>query len=123
MVLKYVQQMGSVRPSSLGRLEVRRVAAMLAVVEAAINVGGVTKEMLRKDGEEGEALETKFWTPRIVLSQCVQVSCLSQLSHGHTPEDCLLRQCILSQPGWERKVAGRSRCVCMEGGEGPCVCI
>ncbi len=66
MLVTHVQQLGAKVPSSLGRREVSWVAALLGVVEAAIHVGGVTKDMLKR--EEGEGMRAGVPNEHVVLS-------------------------------------------------------
>lgn len=53
LVVRQLQQLGTVVPSSLTEREVRRVTALLAVVEAGIHIGGITKATLRMNGSGG----------------------------------------------------------------------
>ena len=54
MFIKQLQSMASTRLTSLGAPELRRVAAMVGVMESAVNVAGYTPEMLRVEGSTGE---------------------------------------------------------------------
>ena len=49
-VIKQLQLMSSTRLSSVGQCEAKRVSAFLMVVESAIHVAGVAREMLRVEG-------------------------------------------------------------------------
>ena len=49
-VIKQLQLMNSTRLSSVGQCEAKRVSAFFMVVESAIHVAGVTREMLRVEG-------------------------------------------------------------------------
>lgn len=56
VVLRQLHLLSGHRLVSLDGREARRQAALLMVVEAAINVGGVTRTELRGEGEEGDCV-------------------------------------------------------------------
>ena len=53
--------MASTHLAHLGTMELKRVAAMVGVMESAVNVAGFTPDMLKAEGSNGELRRSYIW--------------------------------------------------------------